>query len=282
MLSVRRRRRLSSPSAASASGRAPSHPPLVATTHPAGRAQHRADRRLALAARVCVGGVDEADARGDRLLHECDLLGGVRQPVRAEADPRHFDVAEPQSAWTGRHERQASRRRPPMVGRSNAVVPGAARAAAASAESALRRVEGSRTHRPANPYVTSSTAGVRARCAWTNWTAIAPSPTAVAHRLLDPERTSPAANTPGTSVSSRLSMPAAAPVRMKPSWSRATVSPSHSVHGQRAEEEEHEREGKPLAARERDGLEAPVLAVECGDLARSRTATPYRSSSWMR
>src|SRR5206468_116705 len=72
---------------------------------------------------------------------------------------------------------------------------------------------------------------VRERCAWTNWTAIAPSPTAVAQRLVDPERTSPAANTPETSVSSRSSAFAAVPVRMKPLWSRATVSSSHSVHG---------------------------------------------------
>ena len=39
------------------------------------------------------------------------------------------------------------------------------------------------------------------RNSWTNWTAIAPSPTAVATRLTDPERTSPAANTPGRLVS---------------------------------------------------------------------------------
>ena len=37
----------------------------------------------------------------------------------------------------------------------------------------------------------------------TNWTAIAPSPTAEATRLTDPDRTSPAANTPGRLVSSR-------------------------------------------------------------------------------
>ena len=35
----------------------------------------------------------------------------------------------------------------------------------------------------------------------------------------------------------------------------------------RAEEQEHEREGKALAARERDGREVPVFAVERGDLA---------------
>src|SRR5262249_49990791 len=59
-------------------------------------------------------------------------------------------------------------------------------------------------------HFTSSTAGVRERWPWTNWTAIAPSPTAVAHRFVDPERTSPAAKTPGTSVSSMFSVPAAA------------------------------------------------------------------------
>src|SRR5437870_13328968 len=80
-------------------------------------------------------------------------------------------------------------------------------------------------------HVTSSTAGVPERWAWTNCTAIAPSPTAVAQRLVEPERTSPAANTPGRLVSSRLSVPAAEPVRMKPLSSRATTSPSQSVHG---------------------------------------------------
>jgi hypothetical protein len=43
----------------------------------------------------------------------------------------------------------------------------------------------------------------RPRCACTNCTAIAPSPTAVAQRLVEPERTSPAAKMPGTLVSSR-------------------------------------------------------------------------------
>ena len=41
------------------------------------------------------------------------------------------------------------------------------------------------------------------RYSCTNWTAIAPSPTADATRLTEPERTSPAANTPGRLVSSR-------------------------------------------------------------------------------
>ena len=46
-------------------------------------------------------------------------------------------------------------------------------------------------------------AGTRDRCSCTNRTTIAPSPTAVAHRLTEPERTSPAAKTPGTLVSSK-------------------------------------------------------------------------------
>src|SRR6267378_7370650 len=41
------------------------------------------------------------------------------------------------------------------------------------------------------------------RCSWTNWTAIAPSPTAEVKRFTEPDRTSPAANTPGRLVSSR-------------------------------------------------------------------------------
>ena len=60
---------------------------------------------------------------------------------------------------------------------------------------------------------------------------MAPSPTAVAHRLVEPERTSPAANTPGALVSSRPARPALSPVRTNPCSSRATTSPSHSVQG---------------------------------------------------
>src|SRR5512144_556901 len=41
------------------------------------------------------------------------------------------------------------------------------------------------------------------RYSCTNWTTIAPSPTAEAMRLTEPDRTSPAANTPGRLVSSR-------------------------------------------------------------------------------
>ena len=80
----------------------------------------------------------------------------------------------------------------------------------------------------------------RQRC--TSGMAAAPSPTAAATRLIDPARTSPAANTPGRLVSSgsggrpRRQRPPpspgrSGPVRMKPHWSRATLSPSHSARG---------------------------------------------------
>src|SRR5215208_3008191 len=45
---------------------------------------------------------------------------------------------------------------------------------------------------------------VSARYWWTNLTVIEPSPTAEATRLIEPLRTSPAANTPGRFVSKRL------------------------------------------------------------------------------
>ncbi len=48
----------------------------------------------------------------------------------------------------------------------------------------------------------SATAVWSARKRWTSSTAIAPSPTAAATRLVEPRRTSPAANTPGRDVSS--------------------------------------------------------------------------------
>ena len=44
---------------------------------------------------------------------------------------------------------------------------------------------------------------VSVRCSWMSRTAIAPSPTADATRLVEPARTSPAANTPGRLVSRR-------------------------------------------------------------------------------
>ena len=109
--------------------------------------------------------------------------------------------------------------------------------------------------------------GCAASRAWTSCTAIAPSPTAVAQRLVEPERTSPAAKTPGRLVSSRCSAPAAAPVRMKPLLvARDRVAEPFGAR-QRAEEEEQERERQTLAALERDGLEPAVLAVQGGDLA---------------
>ena len=77
----------------------------------------------------------------------------------------------------------------------------------------------------------------------TSWTAIEPSPTAPATRLIDWWRTSPATNTPGRLVSSssggrssgqRGRTPGArrsGPARMKPRSSRATTPASQSVFG---------------------------------------------------
>ena len=99
-----------------------------------------------------------------------------------------------------------------------------------------------------------------------NCTAIAPSPTAVAQRFVEPERTSPAAKMPGRLVSSRLSASASAPVRMKPCSSRATASSSHSVQAARRGRGTGTR-AQPLAALERDRFELAIGAVELGDLA---------------
>src|SRR5262245_54327615 len=70
-----------------------------------------------------------------------------------------------------------------------------------------------------------------ARRLWTSCTAMAPSPTAVAQRFVDPDRASPAAKTPGTLVSRRYSASAAAPVTKNPLSSRSTAPSIHSVHG---------------------------------------------------
>ena len=61
--------------------------------------QRLADRLLALAVRVEVGGVDEVDARGDGLLDERGVLRRVRESIRAQPDPAELGVAQP-----GRYE----------------------------------------------------------------------------------------------------------------------------------------------------------------------------------
>src|SRR4030095_15997004 len=76
---------------------------------------------------------------------------------------------------------------------------------------------------------------------WTPATAMPPSPTAAAHRLTDPERTSPAAKIPGRLVSrgagrrlfSRHAGASAtsAPVLMNPFSSLSISDGNHSVHG---------------------------------------------------
>src|SRR5438094_4127504 len=78
------------------------------------------------------------------------------------------------------------------------------------------------------------------RYSCTNWTAIAPSPTAEATRLTESDRTSPAANTPARLVSSRNGCrfpvqcgdcASDGPVMMKPLASRSISGGSQSVRG---------------------------------------------------
>ena len=111
-----------------------------------------------------------------------------------------------------------------------------------------------------------------ARRAWTNCTAIAPSPTAAAQRFVDPDRTSPAAKTPGRLVSSRYSAFAAAPVQDETVFVAEDRLAEPLGAGRCPEEEEQERERQPLAVRERHRLEPAVVAVERRDLG----AIPHR------
>src|SRR4051794_21382793 len=115
---------------------------------------------------------------------------------------------------------------------------------------------------------------VRPRWAWTSCTAIAPSPTAVAQRFVEPERTSPAAKTPGTLVSSRCSACASAPVRMKPFSSRATVSPSQSVHGLAPRKKNRNENGTRSPLLRVTASRCPSVPCSAPISLRSRTATP--------
>src|SRR5918996_4877509 len=99
-----------------------------------------------------------------------------------------------------------------------------------------------------------------------NWTAIAPSPTAVAHRLVEPERTSPAAKTPWTLVSRMWSAPAAAPVRMKPFSSRATTSSSQSVQDRAPRKRNRNANARRSPLLSTTASSWPVRAVQLGNL----------------
>src|ERR1700730_5951046 len=122
----------------------------------------------------------------------------------------------------------------------------------------------------------------RARCWWTNCTAIDPSPTAAAQRLLDPDRTSPAAKMPGTLVSSRLSAPAGSPVTMKPSSARATASSSHAVHGAAPRKKNRAENCSCSPLFSVTASSCPFAPWRAAISLRSRTATPEWWSSWMR
>src|ERR1700685_1248027 len=122
---------------------------------------------------------------------------------------------------------------------------------------------------------TPSSVAVLARWAWTNWTAIEPSPTAVAQRLVDPERTSPAANTPGTSVSGRFSMFAAAPGGLKPLAPRPSVSRSHSVHGSAPRKRNRNEYARSSPLVSVTAARCPFSPWSAAISLRSRTTTPH-------
>ena len=123
----------------------------------------------------------------------------------------------------------------------------------------LVEVRAELTHRTATALV--------ARYSWTNWTAIDPSPTAAAQRLVEPQRTSPAANMPGTLVSRRWSAPARFSGEDE-AVRRASDDTAEPLRARlRAEEAEEERQREPLAILERHGFEVPVGSVELTDLA---------------
>ena len=98
-------------------------------------------------------------------------------------------------------------------------------------------------------------------------TTIAPSPTAAAHRFVEPAQTSPAASTPGTLVLRRSSLATAVPVRMKPSSSRSIASSSRSVPGRAPRKRNRNGVRQALSARQRHRVEAAAVGRELCDLA---------------
>src|SRR5262249_22765313 len=108
-----------------------------------------------------------------------------------------------------------------------------------------------------------------ARYSWISETAIEPSPTALATRLIERARTSPATNTPGTVVSSRwgprwASRPppwAAAGGGRRPRPAGATPPASQSVRGAAPMKTKHASTGStdslPSASRMRSALRCP-------------------------
>jgi hypothetical protein len=149
----------------------------------------------------------------------------------AAADARHGQLADLQHG--GRAE-SGDRRRVHGLGKSRHVGSSGAEKVLAFAESlgvALRRCEGpafgGQTH-------------ISLRTSCTNWTAMAPSPTAEATRLTEPDLTSPAAKTPGRVVSRRNGERFGVqrgdwirngPVRTNPFSSRSISDGSQSVRG---------------------------------------------------
>ena len=96
--------------------------------------------------------------------------------------------------------------------------------------------------------------------------------TAVAQRFVEPDRTSPRRTRQGRRSRAVLRPRRGAGQDEAVVAGDRVVEPIGTRH--RAEEEEHEREGKAIAVVQRDGLELSVLAVEPAISLRSRTVTP--------
>ena len=69
-----------------------------------------ADRGLALAVGVGVGGVDHADPGSGRLPDQLDVLRRVPEAVRTEADPRDLRVGERERPYDGHRPKDDSRK----------------------------------------------------------------------------------------------------------------------------------------------------------------------------
>src|SRR5207253_1619134 len=76
--------------------------------------------------------------------------------------------------------------------------------------------------------------------------------------------------------------PAASPVSMKPSSCLATVSPSHFVHGRAPRKRKRNESGRHSPLVSVTASRTPSVPWSSAISLRSRTATPYRLSSWIR
>ena len=111
-------------------------------------------------------------------------------------------------------------------------------------------------------------AGTPDRRSCTKRTTIAPSPTAVAQRLIEPDaHVAGGEDARDARLEQARRAPASSPVRMKPSSSRATTSPSQSVHGAAPRKRKRNENGSRSPSLSVTASSSPSVAVQLGDLA---------------